>query len=94
MRRPARTHQDCVTFVRTHLATEKEPVRHLPAKAKLLILDLTLALPILTLLYASDGRPAIPPENVFRSLIAMLLCGIASIDTWVAQMRADRSTPF
>jgi hypothetical protein len=89
MLKPSRSHQNYVAFVRTRLATEKEPARHLPAKAKLLILDLTLALPILTLLYASDGRPAIPPEDLLRSLIAMLLCGITSIDTWVAQMRTD-----
>ncbi len=88
MLKSSRSHQDYVTFVRTHLATEKEPARHLPAKAKLLLLDLTLAIPILTLLYAMEGRPAIPPEDLFRSLIAMLLCGITSIDTWVAQMRA------
>ena len=89
MLKPSRSHQDYVTFVCTRLATEKEPVRHLPAKAKLLLLDLTLAIPILALLYATEGRPVIPPEDLFRSLIAMLLCGITSIDTWVAQMRAD-----
>jgi len=89
MLKPSRSHQDYVTFVRTRLATEKEPARHLPAKAKLLLLDLTLARPILTLLYATEGRPGIPPEDLFRSLIAMLLCGITSIDAWVAQMRAD-----
>ena len=89
MLKPSRSHQDYVVFVHTHVATEKEPARHLPAKAKLLLLDLTLAIPILTLLYATAGRPAIPPEDLFRSLIAMLLCGITSIDTWVAQMRSD-----
>ena len=87
MLKASRSHQDYVAFIRTRLATEKEPVRHLPAKAKLLLLDLTLALPILAVLYAAGGRPAIPPEDLLRSLLAMLLCGVTSIDTWVALMR-------
>ena len=47
-------------------------------------LDLTLAIPILALLYAADGRPAIPLEDLLRSLIAMVLCGVTSTDVWVA----------
>jgi len=55
MLKPSRAHHDYVAFVHARLGTEKEPVRYLSAKAKLLLLDLTLALPILTLLYATDG---------------------------------------
>ncbi|UCC61766.1 MAG: hypothetical protein JSV36_13305, partial [Anaerolineae bacterium] len=87
MLKPSRSHQDYIAFVRRQVAQVSEPARHLPAKAKLLLLDLTLAIPILALLYATDGRPAIPPEDMLRSLIAMMLCGITSIDVWVAKMR-------
>jgi len=52
----------------------------MPAKAKLLLLDLTPAVPILASLYAASGRPAIPPEDLLRSLIAMMLCDVTSID--------------
>jgi len=87
MLKPSRSHQDYAAFVRRATAKVPEPNRHLPAKAKLLLLDLTLAVPILALLYAADGRPAIPPEDLLRSLIAMMLCGVTSIDVWVALMR-------
>lgn len=87
MLKPSRSHQEYVSFVHSRLTTEKQPGRHLPAKAKLLLLDLTLALPILALLYATGGRPALPPEQLLRSLIAMMLCGITSIDLWVEMMR-------
>jgi hypothetical protein len=61
----------------------------MPAKAKLLLLDLTPAILMLTSLYAAGGRPAIPPVDLLRSLIAMMLCGITSIDVWVALMRDE-----
>jgi hypothetical protein len=87
MLKTSRSHQDYVAFVRHKMIGVVEPLRHQPAKAKLLLLDLTLAVPILALLYAADGRPAIPPEDLFRSLIAMMLCGVTSIDLWVELMR-------
>ena len=61
MLKPSRSHQDYITFVHRGVAKVSEPARHLPAKAKLLLLDLTLALSILALLYAVGGRPAVPP---------------------------------
>ena len=61
----------------------------MPAKAKLLLFDLTPAILILASLYAPGGRPAIPPEDLLRSLIAMMLCGVTSIDVWVALMRDE-----
>ena len=89
MLRPSLSHQEYVDFVRRRTAKVREPVRHMPAKAKLLLLDLTPAIPILASLYASGGRPAIPPENLLRSLIAVMLCGVTSIDVWVALMRDE-----
>jgi len=87
MLKPARSHEDYRAFVRAQETLHPEPLLGLPAKTKLLLLDLTLALPILALLYAADGRPAIPPEDLLRSLLAMMLCGVTSIDRWVLQMR-------
>jgi hypothetical protein len=87
MLKPSRSHQDYVTFVHQEMAKVSEPNRHLPAKAKLLLLDLSLAVPILATLYASGGAPAIPPEDLLRSLIAMVLCGSTSIGVWVDLMR-------
>jgi hypothetical protein len=87
MLKPPRSHHDYVAFVHQETAKVPEPNRHLPAKAKLLLLDLTLAVPILALLYATGGCPAIPPEDLLRSLIAMMLCEVTSIDLWVNQMR-------
>jgi hypothetical protein len=60
MLKPSRSHQDYFAFVRRQVAQVSEPAHHLPAKAKLLLLDLTLAISIRALLYATDGRPAIP----------------------------------
>jgi len=87
MLKPSRSHQEYVAFVRRRTAKIPEPVRHMPAKAKLLLLDLTPAVPILASLYAASGRPAIPPEDLLRSLIAMMLCDVTSIDLWVEMMR-------
>jgi len=42
------------------------------AQTKLLLLHLILSLPILTLLYATGGRSAIPPEYMLSSLIFIL----------------------
>jgi hypothetical protein len=87
MLKPSRSHQEYVDSVRHRTAKIREPARQMPAKAKLLLLDLTPAVLMLTSLYADGGRPAIPPEDLLRSLIAMMLCGVTSIDVWVALMR-------
>jgi len=46
MLKPSRSHQDYIAFVRRQVAQVSEPAHHLPAKAKLLLLDLTLAISI------------------------------------------------
>lgn len=87
MLKPSRSHQEYVTFVyRTH-ATVSIPNRHLHVRTKLRDLDLTPAIPLLAPLYAAGGRPAVPPEDLLRSLIAMMLCGETAIDDWVQMMR-------
>lgn len=89
MLKPSRSHQDYISFVRRKLVEDKvlQPVRHLPAMKKLLLLDLAPAIPILATLYAKGGRPATPPEELLRSFIAMMLCDVTSIDIWVERMR-------
>jgi hypothetical protein len=87
MLKPSRSHQDYADFVRRETRTLSILSRHYPAKGKLLLLDLTPIIPILTALYAVGGRPAVPPEDLLRSLIAMMLCGYTSIDRWVELMR-------
>jgi hypothetical protein len=87
MLKPSRSHQDYVDFVRRETRTLSILTRHYPAKGKLLLLDLTPIIPILAALYAAGGRPAIPPEDLLRSLTAMMLCGYTSITRWVELMR-------
>jgi hypothetical protein len=89
MLKPSRSHQEYVAFVYRTLTQNKVPIpaRHQHVQAKLRLLDLTRAVPLLAVLYATGGRPAVPPEDLFRALIAMLLCGETSIDDWVQMMR-------
>ena len=69
-----------------------EPCRHQHVKRALLLLDLSPLRPLLNHLYSATlGTTAIPPEDLFRSLLAMVLCGVFSIDDWVDRMR---SHPF
>jgi hypothetical protein len=96
MLKPSRSHPDYVAFVQHKLTEGKvpEPLRHWLAKDKLRLLDLTSAFPILATLYAQTGRPGIPPEDLLRSLIAMTLCDVTSVDLWVDKMREHPpSTP-
>jgi hypothetical protein len=87
MLNPSRSHQDYVDFVRRETRALSILKRHYPAKGKLLLLNLTPIRSILATLYAAGGRPAVPPEDLLRSLIAMMLCGYTSIDRWVELMR-------
>jgi hypothetical protein len=87
MLRPSRSHQDYVDFVQRETRTLSILKRHYPAKGKLLLLDLTPIIPILAALYATGGRPAVQPEDLLRSLLAMMLCGYTSITLWVELMR-------
>lgn len=67
------------------------PEHHAKVLDLLFLLDLTLLCPIVSHLYANFGAIAWAPELMFRSLIAMMLCGITSFDVWVSTMR---SIPF
>ena len=88
MIKPSRSHQDYINFVKKRTPHISFPARHLNVLSKLRLLDLTPAVPILATLYSTTlGRPPTPPEDLLRSLIAMMLCGITSITEWVKMMR-------
>jgi len=85
---------------RTHKFVTKIPEHHSKVKDLLFLkerglacspLDLSLLYPTVSHLYANFGAVAWNPELIFRSLIAMMLCGVTSFDVWVSMMR---STPF
>lgn len=89
---PLRKHDQYVSFVEQACIPIKEPCRHLHVKYELFLLNLDTLRPIVTHLYSSDmGAPAKAPEDMLRSLLAMVMCGVFSIDEWVDMMR---SQPF
>jgi hypothetical protein len=64
--------------------------RHFDVWCKLKATNLDAAYPILAGLYSADwGRIACHPICMFRSCLAMMLCGITSFDVWVQMMRDD-----
>ena len=89
---PLRKHDQYVSFVKQACIPIKQPCRHLHVKYELFLLNLDTLRPIVAHLYSSDmGATAKPPEDMLRSLLAMVMCGVFSIDDWVDMMR---SQPF
>jgi hypothetical protein len=84
---PVRPHDQYVWFVKQGCIGIREPCRHQHVKQELLLLDLAALRPLLAHLYSGTlGATAIPPEDLFRSLLAMILCGVFSVDAWVDMM--------
>jgi hypothetical protein len=91
---PLRNHNRYVSFAHEGClkVQDKEPKRHRHVKHELTLLDLGPLRPLISHLYSPTlGAPATPPEDLFRSLLAMVLCGFVSIDVWVDTMH---SQPF
>lgn len=87
---PLRPHDQYVSFARQGLIGVPEPVRHQPAKYALRLLDLGPLRALIEHLYSPTlGAPAVPPEDLFRSLLAMVLGGVGSVDDWVDLMRCQ-----
>lgn len=64
--------------------------RHFQVWCKLEATNLDAAYPILAALYSADrGRPARHPVCMFRSCLAMTLCGVTSFEVWVQMMHDD-----
>jgi hypothetical protein len=85
-----RSHREYIHFVNKHLETVHVPKAHEKVFEKLKLLDLTsLRLLFLPLYCLHLGRPGYAPEDMMRSLVAMVLCGITSPDTWVNNYLRD-----
>jgi hypothetical protein len=86
-----RSHKEYIEFVDKHVQSTPIPKAHEDVFMRLKLLDLTPLRLLFLPLYCSDnGRPGYPPEDLMRSLIAMVLCGIYSIDEWVNKYLKDK----
>jgi len=87
---PLRSHQTYSQFVDNHLTEiQVVPFHHEAVYPVMKALDLTPLRAVITPDYhLTQGRPAIPPEDMFRSLVLMEACQVASIDQWVDTMRS------
>ena len=90
MLRPLRAHDQYVDFVNEQLSSIPIPKAHQQVAAKLALLDLTpIRLLVLDLYSCDTGRPAFPPEEMLRTFMAMLFCGITSPSVWVEDYLKD-----
>ena len=80
-----RSHQEYVDFVKNHDCSH--PARHAWVMQALFLCDLTIVRFMMFFIYSALGRPGWPPEDIFRSMLAMVLCGITSFEVWVTKMR-------
>ena len=94
----ARTHKEYVDFVNRHSLTI--PARHSWVMQALLLCDLTIVR-FMMAFTLDNGTSCLATrrhlfvfrlvytetENKFRSMLAMVLCGITSIEVWVTKMR-------
>ncbi|MFQ5753421.1 MAG: transposase [bacterium] len=83
-----RKHKEYVEYVSSH--SFAIPARHLWVLHALSLCDLTIVRFMMFFTYSiSLGRPAWPPEDIFRSMLAMVLCGITAFEVWVTKMREE-----
>jgi len=85
-----RSHREYIHFASKHLETVHTPKAHEKVFEKLKLLDLTpLRLLFLPLYCLHLGRPGYAPEDMMRSFVAMVLCGIYSPEAWVNDCLKD-----
>jgi len=85
-----RSHVEYIQFVDDNLQTVQIPKAHEDVLLKLKLLDLTpLRLLFLPLYCLTLGRIGFPPEDLMRTFIAMVLCGITSPTQWVLKYLQD-----
>ena len=95
MLRPLRAHDEYVEFVNAQLASIPIPKAHEEVPAKLALLDLTPIRVLVLDFYSSDvGCPAYPPEDMMRTFMAMVFCGITSPTEWAEDYLKDPSLSF
>jgi hypothetical protein len=87
-----RSHQEYVKFADKRVQKIQIPKAHDDVLPKLKLLDLTPLRLLLMPLYSSGfGRPSFAPEDMMRTFIAMVLCGVTSLTDWVNDYLKDKS---
>jgi len=87
-----RSHEQYVKFSNKLIENIHIPKVHDDVPSKLMLIDLTPLRILFTTLYSShQGRPAYAPEDMMRTFIAMVLCGISSPTDWVNDYLKDKS---
>ena len=86
----ARAHKEYQEFVKEQLKIRSLsiPAFFMDIYLKLINFDLSRANSILKFRYSNIGAPARASDNMLRSLLAMALSGITSIDEWVNLLRS------
>ena len=86
----ARTHKEYQEFVKKELAFRRIeiPLIFQDVFIKLYQLDLSPVSLILEERYSHRGTPTRNPQDMLRSLLAMTLLGVTSIDEWIAFLRS------
>ncbi len=86
------SHKEYISFVDKHIQSVQVPKAHDDVPDKLKLLDLTpLRLLFLPLYSPSFGRPSFAPEDMMRTFIAMVFCGITSPTDWANDYLKDES---
>lgn len=87
-----RCHDEYVKFVNDRLGSICVPKAHCEVPEKLWLLDLTpIRVLMLNLYSVNHGRPAFTPEDMLRTFLAMVFCGITSPSRWVNDYLKDKS---
>jgi len=86
------SHDEYVDFVNDALESIEIPKVHTDVAGKLALLDLTpIRLLMLDLYCLKKGRIGYAPEDLLRTFLAMVFCGITSPTTWVEGYLQDKS---
>ena len=87
-----RSHKEYISFVNKHMGSVQIPKAHDDVSDKLKLLDLTpLRLLFMPLYSPGFGRPSFAPEDMMRTFITMVLCGISSPTDWIDDYLKDKS---
>ena len=87
-----RSHDEYIKFTGKNLQDVHIPKAHDDVLPKLKLLDLTLVRLLSMPLYSKkQGRPSFAPEDMMRTYVAMVLCGITSPTDWVNDYLEDKS---
>lgn len=87
-----RSHKEFIGFVDKHMGSVQIPKAHDGVPNKLKLLDLTPLRLLFLPLYSPDfGRPSFAPEDMMRTFIAMVFCGITSPTDWANDYLKDNS---